>query len=127
MDKLNIIFIYLIFSIFYLFYLAQARSVSSLEFFRTGERGPATFLPDKLKLTSHEEMERRKVSNTDPFEAAEGMLRWNSDIIKDKEIKQFKGLKKPLKLSENQNDEYDVDPFEAVTDWLPLNKNVDKT
>uniref|UniRef100_A0A1I8B2C0 AGC-kinase C-terminal domain-containing protein n=1 Tax=Meloidogyne hapla TaxID=6305 RepID=A0A1I8B2C0_MELHA len=72
-------------------------------------------------------MERRKVSNTDPFEAAEGMLRWNSDIIKDKEIKQFKGLKKPLKLSENQNDEYDVDPFEAVTDWLPLNKNVDKT
>uniref|UniRef100_A0A915P1S8 Uncharacterized protein n=1 Tax=Meloidogyne floridensis TaxID=298350 RepID=A0A915P1S8_9BILA len=81
----------------------------------------------KLKPITHEEMERRKVSNTDPFETAEGILNWNADIIKDKERKQFKGLKKPLKLKVEQNDEYDVDPFEAVTDWLPLNKNVGKT
>jgi len=33
-------------------------------------------------------MERRKVSNTDPFETAEGILNWNADIIKFFKLKE---------------------------------------
>ncbi|KAF7640411.1 hypothetical protein Mgra_00000231 [Meloidogyne graminicola] len=125
-------FIILIFSIFYWFLEIQARSVdlpkkaSSLE---TDEHWPVKFLPEILKPTNTEELERRKITNTDPFEAKEeGSSSWNSDILKNKERKQFKGFKRPLKLIiESQNDEYDVDPFESVTDWLPIeNKNIGK-